>query len=189
MILEALEDRVVLAPATPWTITVNSTGDEGTFSSNPSTLSLREAIDLVDNHPSYSSLSAAAHAEPGCNTIRRPRSTRSCSILSVFASQKLTITLVGGVQLPTITSGTWRSPGPGANLLAFDGNRLSRVFEIAKGVSAGISGLTIQDGYNLYGGGILNKGVLTLTDSTVSGSRSGSSTAAASTMHLMHPCF
>jgi MBG domain len=63
--------------------------------------------------------------------------------------------------------------GPGANLLTVSGNNASRVFEIAGGVTATISGLTITNGYvNLrpgfaQGGGIYNAGGLTVTNSTV----------------------
>ncbi|MBV9676860.1 MAG: hypothetical protein JO185_11035, partial [Acidobacteriaceae bacterium] len=60
--------------------------------------------------------------------------------------------------------------GPGAARLALDGNRADRVFEISRGVTVTLSGLTIQNG---TGGGIFNFGTLTLTDSTVSGNSGG----------------
>jgi hypothetical protein len=59
--------------------------------------------------------------------------------------------------------------GPGANLLTVSGGHNSRVFEVATNVMAGISGLTITNGYSDDGGAILNGGVLTLTGCTVSG--------------------
>ncbi len=65
--------------------------------------------------------------------------------------------------------------GPGANALAVSGNHVVEVFDVSSGVTANISGLTIEDGVGgtlsgvSYGGGINNNGALTLTDSTVSG--------------------
>ena len=68
--------------------------------------------------------------------------------------------------------------GPGAGKLAIDGNNFSRVFHVF-GVTATISGLTIQNGNGNgdevlggTGGGIRNSGTLTLTNSTVSGNSS-----------------
>ena len=68
--------------------------------------------------------------------------------------------------------------GPGADSLAVSGNNQRRVFRVASGVTASISGLTIRDGFVLApglssnitdgnGGGVLNAGTLTLTNCTV----------------------
>jgi hypothetical protein len=63
--------------------------------------------------------------------------------------------------------------GPGANLLAVDGNANSRVFAIYPGTTATISGLTIRNGnasgaaQGDIGGGIYNSATLTLKDSAV----------------------
>src|SRR5213080_1733229 len=48
--------------------------------------------------------------------------------------------------------------GPGPNNLAVDANHASRVFHVSEGASAGISGLSITNGFasGLYGGGIYN---------------------------------
>lgn len=61
--------------------------------------------------------------------------------------------------------------GPGANSLALDGNLASRVLRVNSGVTATISGLTIQNGVSRGGGGILNEesATLAVTDSTLSG--------------------
>jgi hypothetical protein len=62
--------------------------------------------------------------------------------------------------------------GPGANLLAINGNAASRVFDITSGIDVTISGLTITNGNNPRypgGGGIFNDGTLTITNSTLSG--------------------
>src|SRR5262249_48309582 len=59
--------------------------------------------------------------------------------------------------------------GPGASVITVSGNHASRVFDIAAPETVAIAGLTIADGRSLSGGGILNAGTLTVTDSTLSG--------------------
>src|SRR5262249_31845194 len=61
--------------------------------------------------------------------------------------------------------------GPGANLLAVDGNAASAVFQLNATGPANISDLTIRNGQSNFGGGILINGgaVVTLLNSTVSG--------------------
>jgi uncharacterized repeat protein (TIGR01451 family) len=61
--------------------------------------------------------------------------------------------------------------GPGANLLAMDGNNASRVFRMEGfQVPITISGLAITHGRAAFGGGIFNHGAsLTVTNSTLSG--------------------
>src|SRR6202041_673962 len=62
--------------------------------------------------------------------------------------------------------------GPGATYLAISGDNLNHaeydVFQVDVGVTASISGVTIESG-NGYAGGILNDGTLTLSSSTLSG--------------------
>jgi hypothetical protein len=65
--------------------------------------------------------------------------------------------------------------GPGMDQLSVDGNRMSRVFLVASGRSASISGLTVTGGFpdaaggDAVGGGILNQGNLALSDVRVAG--------------------
>ena len=63
--------------------------------------------------------------------------------------------------------------GPGAGLLSISGNYASRVFRINAGVTAAIDGLRIKDGAlglpPSVGGGILNQGVLSVSNSTITG--------------------
>ncbi|MGO9471160.1 MAG: choice-of-anchor Q domain-containing protein, partial [Isosphaeraceae bacterium] len=65
--------------------------------------------------------------------------------------------------------------GPGAGVVAVSGNGASQVFQVDGGVTAAISGLTIDDGSagTTNGGGIDNGGTLSLTNCTVSNSSSG----------------
>ena len=67
--------------------------------------------------------------------------------------------------------------GPGAEVLAVDGNASSRVFHISSGKKATISGLTIRNGHaDNVGGGIENESGATLTvaNTTVSDNTAGS---------------
>jgi hypothetical protein len=77
-----------------------------------------------------------------------------------------TITLTSGELL---ISKNLTISGPGTtNSVAIDGGSNSRVFEIAIGTTVVISGLTVQNGgVGDFGGGILNNGVLTLSNTTL----------------------
>ena len=102
-----------------------------------------------------------ANANPGGDSI-------------VFDSGVIgTITLTSGELL--ITECLFIN-GPGANILAVNGNAASRVFDISSGIDVTISGLTITNGNaGDFGGGIFNNGAtLTITDSTLSGNSAGS---------------
>jgi len=66
--------------------------------------------------------------------------------------------------------------GPGADVLAVDGNMASRVFQTVTGAkTVSISGLTIRNGKGGEGGGIENADTVTLTiiNSTLSGNTAG----------------
>ena len=83
-----------------------------------------------------------------------------------------TITLTGLSGVITLTSGQLSISkdlaieGPGSTALSIDGNASSRIFSIS-GATVSISGLTITNGNN---SGIYNNdGILTLTNSAVSG--------------------
>ncbi|MGH7789403.1 MAG: choice-of-anchor Q domain-containing protein [Candidatus Binatia bacterium] len=85
----------------------------------------------------------------------------------VFFSTPRTIRLNGA--LPTIGE-ELTIDGPGANLLTVSGNHQDRVFDLASGVSASLSGLTITEGMtDGAGGGIRSAGPLTLRNVAVVG--------------------
>ena len=64
--------------------------------------------------------------------------------------------------------------GPGANVLAVDGNHANRVFYINPGLTVTISGLTITNGAADHGAGIYNDhATLTVSNSTLTGNNAG----------------
>ncbi len=77
-----------------------------------------------------------------------------------------TITLTGTLIISTNVT----INGPGASSLAIDGNNAVTVFTVNSGITASISGLTIQHGNSgFHGAGINNSGTLTITNSALSG--------------------
>ena len=95
-----------------------------------------------------------------------------------FAPSVTTVTLTSG---ELVVDKNLSITGPGADFLTVRRSADAsyfRIFEITSGTVATISGLTISNGSVNdrvppgYGGGILNAGVLTLSDSTVSGNQS-----------------
>ena len=77
-----------------------------------------------------------------------------------------TITLTSG---PLIINTSLTITGPGATQLAVNGNHNSTVFSMSLGSTVTISGLTIQNGTAVDGGGIANFATLTVLNSTLSG--------------------
>ena len=81
-------------------------------------------------------------------------------------SYPVTITLSS----PIVISTSLTVSGPGASNLTLSGNNATRVFFISSGVTANISGVAIENGKSIFGGGIFNSGgALTIADSTFSG--------------------
>ena len=87
----------------------------------------------------------------------------------------ITFTVTGMITLasalPALTA-TTTITGPGASSLAIDGNGAFQVFNVSTGVTATISGITIQNGRDTSafgGGGIRNDGTLTLSSCVVTG--------------------
>ena len=94
---------------------------------------------------------------------------------SVFSTPQ-TINLVSGPLVLTNTSTSMAINGTGANLVTINGNGTTGVLQVARGVTASLSGLTITGGAALTvgsingdGGGIDNSGTLTLTNIALTG--------------------
>ncbi len=139
----------VLPPALT-TFTVNTLGDAGIGSGDSG--DLRYCINQ-------------ANIDGGANTILFDPTVFSTPQTIVLTGTQLELSDTGGTQ--TIT-------GPAAGV-TISGGGASAVFEIEKGVTAAISGLTISDGSTSggSGGGLLNYGTVTLTDCTISGNSAG----------------
>ena len=140
--VEALESRWLLS-----TITVTTNAD---LVADDDVVSLREAIQTANNNS-------------GPDTI-------TFDTAGVFATPQ-TITLGSGQLQLTDTSGMTTVVGPGADRLTIDANHASRIFNVNSGVTALISGLSLVNGSEVsdLGGAIVNRGVLTVTDSTLAG--------------------
>jgi hypothetical protein len=100
-----------------------------------------------------------------------------------------TIDFVAAVRGITLTSGTTLTVGTSVNIVndlgtgpvTIDGSNAVTVFTVNSGVTATLSGLTITHGKGGFsGGGILNNGTLTVSDSTFSANSVSSSNGFAS---------
>ncbi len=128
---------------------VNQSDDAGDGVCGDGTCTLRDAV-------------LAANAEPDANTI-----TFDLAAHTIYLSSAL----------PDLASGmTIQGPGAGSLTVRRNASDPFRIFTVAAGATVAISGLTITNGaatlgINLLnsGGGILNMGTLTLTNSIVSG--------------------
>ncbi len=149
-------------------LTVNSTADT---TSAGNVLTLREAIDLVDGTLGRS-LTAAEQAQVTGNLANNP------VIQFNLPTGSQTITLTGGAL--DITSPVTIN-GPGAGALTINGSNQDRVFVIGTiftqnlGLAVSIGGLTIADGNQGYGGGLLNFGTLTVSNTTFANNTAASS--------------
>ena len=144
-------------PAYAATITVNTTDDELNADGD---CSLREAIQAANTDAAVDACTAGS----GTDTITLPAGTYTVTIAGAGEDANATGDLDVTADL-TIS-------GAGAATTIIDGAALDRVFHIVGG-TVEISGLTIQNGSAVQGGGISNGGTLTLTDITVSGNNGG----------------
>ena len=142
----------------------------------PSTLTVTNTLDSGTG-----SLRAEIAAAQAGDTIAFSNSTANGAV-NFYDGTLHTITLTSGELL---VNNSLTVQGAGAGQLAISGGNNSRVFEVAAGVQATLTGLTIRDGNGWPvagvaesgdGGAILNWGTLTLNNSTVSGSSAGGST-------------
>jgi hypothetical protein len=124
----------------PTTYTVNTTSDAVSHSG----VSLRDAITAV-NGDSFGS-----------------------DIINFSGISGQTITLTQG-QLELSAASLSSITIEGASAITISGNSSSRIFQVDSGVNAVLTGLTVEDGSESYGGGIYNEGTLTVSGSTLSG--------------------
>jgi CSLREA domain-containing protein len=142
------------SPAWASTITVNNLADT---TANDGECTLREAITSANTNTA----SGAALGE--------------CTAGSVTGSDVIDIGVTGTVNLTNVLpdlSSNLQIEGPGADQLTVrrDTGSDYRIFSVASGSVVSISGITITNGNvtTNNGGGILNFGTLTISDSTIS---------------------
>ena len=138
--------------------------DIGAFQSQRGPLVVNTAIDGLGSGPGQLSLRQAVNLADiltGGAVITFDRSAfRTPTVIDLTAGQ---------LELSN-TTGPITILGPGLGKLAISGGGASRVFQVDKGASAVLSGLTITGGVTTGdGGGLLNLGNLTITDSTLTG--------------------
>jgi hypothetical protein len=149
--LEGLEDRRLLS-SSPTPFLVTDTSD-----SAADTGSLRHAIDLAN-----------ANTNTAGSLI-----TFAPSVFNTTTPQVITL-LSGTLDLKEM-SGPELIDGPGASLLTIWGNDTYQGLNVAGGVTASLTGLTIERGYTtlLNGGGIEDDGTLAVTNCTIADNVSG----------------
>ena len=131
--------------------------------------SFRPTLEVLEGRWVPSTLTVLNNLDSGAGSLRYEIAAANTKDTIVFAPSLAgqTITLTSGELLInknlTIT-------GLGAGQLAVSGNRASGVFEVAAKTKVALSGLTIENGVNSYGGGgIRNRGSLTVNGCTLSG--------------------
>ena len=150
--LEGLEERVVLSPATIYTVDLTTdTGPMSAGSGSGTTGDLRYVINQADANTNTAG--SIIQFDP-----------------AVFATaQTITLSSSLGTLDLTETAGREVIDGPTAGVTVSGGNAVG-VFSVSPGVNASLSDLTITGGSaSMFGGGLYNWGTLTLTDCTVSG--------------------
>ena len=122
----------------------------------------------TDSPPQITLRDAILYAEflGGAETVTFNGGSVPGAAVNFYDGNPHAITLAGSELL--VGSGNVNIQGPGAKMLTISGNAASRVFEIGSGVTANIDQLTITNGKADAGGGILNSGTLSVTNSTVS---------------------
>ena len=120
--------------------------------------------------------SATALTTPG--TLRyatAQANAGTCDTITFSLTYPATITLAQGLLKISNASTPIVISGPGATSLFISGNNASQVFLIDVGTTVTISGVTVENGSDLPGnggGGIVNDGTLTVSNSTLSGNSS-----------------
>jgi fibronectin-binding autotransporter adhesin len=138
--------------------------DIGAFQSQPGPLVVDTAIDGLGSGIGQLSLRQAvnlADVLTGGATITFDKSTFSAPTIIDLTSGQLEL---------SNTTGPVNILGPGLGKLAISGAGVSRVFQVDKGASASLSGMTIIGGVTSGdGGGLLNFGSVTLTGDAIVG--------------------
>jgi hypothetical protein len=123
---------------------------------------------LIPSSSRAATINVTSTADSGAGSLRDAIAAASSGD-TVNISVTGTIILTGG---PLTITKSLTISGPGASDLAVSGNKTSQVFVVNSGATVTISGLTIENGVatsGAGGGGISNSGMLTVTNSAVTG--------------------
>lgn len=131
----------------------------------------------VDTVSDSGSLSACTNSANDCSlrgAVSRANSTSGRVIISFEALGTIPQTILTTSELAISNSGTLTILGSGVNLLTINGNNTHRVFNISSGSNVNMSDLTITQGriFGNGGGGVLNNGNLTLTNTVLNANTS-----------------
>jgi len=109
--------------------------------------------------------------DSGTGSLRATISSASPGDTIAFASGVTGTITLSAISGPLDITQNLDIEGPGAGKLTISGNGASQVFVVANAsITATIAGLTIADGFApVFGGGIANRGTLTVTNCTLSG--------------------
>ena len=146
LIISLLWANHLARPAYAAGLVVNSLADN---TADDTSCTLREAILAANNAP----------ANTNCGAGSNDNDTITFSVSG-------TITL--GSTLPTIVSGQGALTIDGGGNITISGNNTVRVFVVDSAASLALQNLTVANGRASDGGGILNAGTLTITNSTFS---------------------
>lgn len=152
---EVCETRVLLS-----SITVNSAADN--LTSGDGLTTLREAIIAANNDTATDSGDTGS----GADTITFDASLNGTDIVLSLAGINENAAATGDLDITTVINIT----GNGADQTVIDANSIDRVFEVRSSGNLMLDGLTITGGNTtVSGGGIENRGTLTIGNSTISG--------------------
>ncbi|MBI1761578.1 MAG: putative Ig domain-containing protein [Acidobacteria bacterium] len=139
----------------------------------PSSFTVNDLGDAPDQTPGDFLCQAASGACTLRAAIQEANAITACTPLTINFSVTGTINLA--TALPALNHPNLTINGNGAANSIISGNDAVQVFSVNAGANATLSGLAITHGRASVGGGILNNGTLTVTNSTISNNAATSS--------------
>ena len=151
---------IVAMPSMARTIKVNSTDD---IIANDGLCTLREAVIAANTDTASGAMDGECRAGKGADTIKLKKGEYKFMIIGAGEDNAQT------GDLDILDDLTIK--GKGAEKTLIDANNVDRAFHIMSNIKANFTGVTIKNGYadDGEGGGILSRGAITITHSTVSG--------------------
>ncbi len=151
----------------PAGLNAGSTVDIGAYEASSSFLvtSTADTTDAGTLRTAVTWANQSSNANPA-NLANPAPNTITFDTTGAFVSPQ-TITLAGGVLTFTNATTPVAIAGPGADQVFISGGNAQPVLLVETGVTATFSGITIENGQGLDGGGILNDGNLSLSNMTL----------------------